>query len=174
MANQNITVKDGNANNKSIRAKDNGDGTVSFYHAEDTDQRTVLLTVLNNLATDAKLEAVRSLLANPLTVVPHPFGRTTREYNIPASKRYAVTATSAAFALPTLGTTREVRLMPSSRCYIVFGSSTVTATTADGAMPIPADAGEVVVVPSGATHIAVIHNPAEGSVDSAIVVTPVA
>ena len=89
----------------------------------------------------------------------------TREYS-QAGVRVAVTDSgTAAHALPTLGASREVRLMSNVRCFIRFGvpqaapngalldtAATVGATS----FPLAADLPEVVRVPAGATHFAAI------------------
>jgi len=91
--------------------------------------------------------------------------RTTREYN-QTGVRVSVTATgTAANALPTLGDTREVRLMANVRCFVRFGTNNAgsldTAASVSGnSFPIAADSPEVVRVPIGATHFAVIRDAA--------------
>ncbi len=94
---------------------------------------------------------------------------TTRQYA--AGTRVAVaTASSAATALPTLGETREVRVLANTRCWVRFGTGGVAASVAATSIPFPADCPEVIEVPADATHFAVIRDTADGFVT----LTPVA
>lgn len=93
--------------------------------------------------------------------------RTTREYN-QTGVRVSVTATgTAANALPTMGNTREVRLMTTVRCFVRFGLPQAApdaalldtaASVAGTSFPLAADSPEVVRVPIGLTHFAVIRD----------------
>ena len=100
--------------------------------------------------------------------------RTTRQYN-PVNVVQALTAaSSAAVALPTLGATREVRLMADQPFWLRFGTSGVAAASAaSGSSLYAAYSGEVVEVPPGATHFRVIRaGSADGTIDVAAVANP--
>ncbi len=111
-----------------------------------------------------------------LSVVAAPtdgIGNGTREYNFAAATRTAIGATSsAAVAIGTLGTSREVMLVASSRCMIKWGTSGVTAAAATDTdvLVLPADAMFHLRVPNGVTHFRVIRDTADGFLR----VTPVA
>lgn len=96
----------------------------------------------------------------------------TRAYNWATGTREAFTTTStAALALPMLGTRREARFISSARCFVRFGGSGVgAATVASGQAIFPADCPEVIVIPVDATHYRVIGETAGGSLS----ITPVA
>lgn len=81
-----------------------------------------------------------------------------------AGVRQAVGSASATFALPTLGTSRRVRVLANTRCFIRFGGSGVSASVAGTSVPFVADLPEYVIVPGGATHFAVIRDTADGFV----------
>ena len=91
----------------------------------------------------------------------------TRAYNFAQATRTAVGATSsAAVALGTLAASREVMLVASTRCFIRFGTSTVTAANATdpALLALPADAMFHMRAPSGVTHYTVIRDTADGFV----------
>jgi hypothetical protein len=91
----------------------------------------------------------------------------TRAYNFAQATRTAVGATSsAAVAIGTLSASREVMLVASTRCFIRFGTSTVTAANATDAalLALPADAMFHMRLPSGVTHYTVIRDTADGFV----------
>jgi len=93
------------------------------------------------------------------------FGSGTREYNLAQGTRTAIASTSsAAVAIGTLGTSREVMLIASSRCFIRFGASNVAAAVAADAnvLALPTDAMFHLRVPSGVTHFTVIRDTADG------------
>ncbi len=90
-------------------------------------------------------------------------GRTTRELG--ALTRQAVTAAAPtlAFALPTLGPSRELWILPSVRCFLVTGVGTGMAGASPGsAYPVPVDAGWVIQVPAGHTHFSVVRDTMDG------------
>ena len=96
----------------------------------------------------------------------------TRAFNWANNVREAFTTSStAAIALPTLGTSRELRIHTSVRAFIRFGASDVSpATVAAGQMISPADVPDVIRVPVGQTHIRVIGETASGSISLTAVI----
>ena len=96
----------------------------------------------------------------------------TRAFNWANNVREAFTTSStAAIALPTLGTSRELRIHTSVRAFIRFGASDVSpATVAAGQMISPADAPDVIRIPTGQTHVRVIGETASGSISLTAVV----
>ena len=93
------------------------------------------------------------------------FDHTTRRYNYAAGTRTTVSGTSsAAVALGALGTTREIMLIASSRCFIKFGASDVTAAAATDTdvLALPADVMFHLRVPASVTHFRVIQDSAGG------------
>ena len=93
------------------------------------------------------------------------YGSGTRQYNLAAGTRTAITTTSsAAVAIGTLGSSREILLIPSTRCFIRFGTASVTAASATDAnvLPLPADALFTLRVPRDVTHFTVIRSTADG------------
>lgn len=89
----------------------------------------------------------------------------TREYNLAAATRTAVGSTSsAAVAIGTLSTSREVMLIASTRCMIKFGNSGVAAAAVNDAdvLALPADAMFHMRIPAGVTHFRVIRDTADG------------
>jgi len=119
-------------------------------------------TVAHPADAEVATAAAAALAAHRLTAAA-----ATREYN-QAGVRVSVTDTgTAANALPTLGASREVRLMASVRCFVRFGVPQAapnaalldTAATVGGtSFPLAPDSPEVVRVPAGATHFAVIRD----------------
>ena len=95
---------------------------------------------------------------------------TTRLYN-QTSVRATVTATgTAAVALPSLNTLREIRVVSTVRAYIRFGTNNAgnldtPATVGANSFPLPADRPEILRIPQGVTHFAVIR---DGAVDGVI------
>ena len=112
-------------------------------------------------------------LATPTTAIPttDSLGGT-RAFNWANNVREAFTTSStAAIALPTLGTSRELRVHTSVRAFIRFGASDVSpATVAAGQMISPADAPDVIRVPVGQTHIRVIGEAASGNISLTAVI----
>ena len=112
-------------------------------------------------------------LATPTTAIPttDSLGGT-RAFNWANNVREAFTTSStAAIALPTLGTSRELRVHTSVRAFIRFGASDVSpATVAAGQMISPADVPDVIRVPVGQTHIRVIGEAASGSISLTAVI----
>ena len=96
----------------------------------------------------------------------------TRAFNWANNVREAFTTSStAAIALPTLGTSRELRIHTSVRAFIRFGASDVSpATVAAGQMISPADVPDVIRIPTGQTHIRVIGETASGSISLTAVI----
>lgn len=115
-------------------------------------------------ATNAELRAA------PLPVTDSLNG--TRAYTWSAGTREAfTTASTAALALPALGSRREVRIVASARCFVRFGESGLAAATvAAGQAIFPSDCPEVIVIPVGVTHYRVIGETVGGS----IAISPVA
>jgi hypothetical protein len=108
--------------------------------------------------TDAQLRAA----AVPVTDTA---ASGTRAYNFDQATRTAVGATSsAAVEIGTLAASREVMLIASTRCFIRFGTSTVTAANATDAalLALPADAMFHMRLPAGVTHYTVIRDTADG------------
>jgi hypothetical protein len=92
-------------------------------------------------------------------------GNGTREYNFAQAIRTAFTATSsAAVALGTLSTSREILVVTSSRCFIKWGTSSVSAAAAtdNDVLALPADAMFHLRVSAGVTHFRVIRDTADG------------
>ena len=96
----------------------------------------------------------------------------TRAFNWANNVREAFTTSStAAIALPTLGTSRELRIHTSVRAFIRFGASDVSpATVAAGQMISPADVPDVIRIPTGQTHCRVIGETASGSISLTAVI----
>lgn len=88
----------------------------------------------------------------------------TRAYDFASSQRTAIgSASSAATALPALGSSRELMLHASARCFIRFGASDVAAASA-AAGQLVLEQGERFhfQVPVGVTHYRVIRDTADG------------
>ena len=112
-------------------------------------------------------------LATPTTAIPTTDSQGgTRAFNWANNVREAFTTSStAAIALPTLGTSRELRIHTSVRAFIRFGASDVSpATVAAGQMISPADVPDVIRIPTGQTHIRVIGETASGSISLTAVI----
>ncbi|MFE8582952.1 hypothetical protein ACFX59_02475 [Sphingomonas sp. NCPPB 2930] len=62
MADLQITIKDATNSTKNLLARDNGDATITPYHAEDSAQRTALLAALATLSTASNQTATKSVL----------------------------------------------------------------------------------------------------------------
>jgi hypothetical protein len=93
------------------------------------------------------------------------YGSGTRQYNLAAATRTAIANTSsAAVAIGTLGASREILLIPSTRCFVRFGASDVAASSATDAtvLPLPSDTQFTLRVPIGVTHFTVIRSTADG------------
>ena len=90
----------------------------------------------------------------------------TRTHSTATGIRQAVGAVSARVALPTLGTSREMYVMATQRCFFLTGNSTVTAVNTTGTSnmshPLAADERFYFRVPAGHTHIAYIRESADG------------
>ncbi len=80
------------------------------------------------------------------------------EYADGVGVRVEVTGGSAAHALPPLGASRRVRVLPSVRQFLRFGQASVQAVVGGASVPFVADLPETVKVPAGATHFAVIRD----------------
>ena len=98
------------------------------------------------------------------TVAPatDAFGSGTRQYNVTAGIRPAVAAVSAAHALPTLGTSREIYIHPNIRTFFRTGTSGQTAAVAAGHHVVEAGEKFHFRVPADHTHIAVIGDGGTG------------
>ena len=92
----------------------------------------------------------------------------TRTHSTATGIRQAVGAVSARVALPTLGTSREMYVMATQRCFFLTGNSTVTAVNTTGTSntshPLAADERFYFRVPAGHTHIAYIRDSADGRI----------
>lgn len=88
----------------------------------------------------------------------------TRAYNFAQGTRTSVAATSSAeVAIGTLGASREVMLIASTRCHIRFGATGLGAASASaGVLPLPADTMFHLVIPVGVTHFRVIRDNVDG------------
>jgi len=90
----------------------------------------------------------------------------TRQHNTSGASRQAVGSTSARVALPTLGTSRELYVMATQRCFFQTGDSSVTAVNTTGptnmSHPLASDERFYFRVPAGHTHIAYIRDSADG------------
>lgn len=97
--------------------------------------------------------------------VADPTGNGTRGYDFANALRQAFTSTStAAVALPTLGGSRELMLMPSTRCFVRLGDSGVAAAAAAaGNLALAADERFHLRIPAGVTHFRVIRDAADGN-----------
>ena len=82
-----------------------------------------------------------------------------------AGARQAVGTTSAGGTLPTLGASRRMMMVASSRCYVRTGTSGVTAALDGNSQALPADLPFTMIVPTGHTHFAVIRDTADGALD---------
>ncbi len=91
-------------------------------------------------------------------------GSGTREYNFAQGTRTAVGSTSsAAVSLGTLGNSREIMIISSTRCFINFGASNVGAASAGaGNLPLPADSIFHLRIPENVSHFRVIRDTADG------------
>lgn len=148
------------AGTEKLLASDVVDDVHTPLHREAEDQREALLESLAGLSTEAKLEAVRALLAVTLADA-----QTVAALADGAGVRQAVGTSSAPVTLPTLGASRRVRINASTRCWVRFGTSgSVTASVAGTSIPFEANSPEYVVVPAGMTHFAVIRDSADGFV----------
>ena len=85
----------------------------------------------------------------------------TRTHNTAGASRQAVGSTSARVALPTLGTSRELYVKATSRCFFLTGDNAVTAA-AGTSHPLAADERFYLRIPAGHTHIAYIRESADG------------
>lgn len=94
-------------------------------------------------------------------------GNGTRQYDWANGLRQAVTGTSsAATALPTLGTSREVMFHASSRCFVRMGDSNVAAAAAAaGHMVLEAGERFHIRIATGVTHFRVIRDSADGNLN---------
>lgn len=131
------------------------------------------LPALGQALMNASVPVVVASNQSALSVSPTILGQTTREYALANTVAQAFTDTStAAVSLPTLGASREVQLMPTEPCWIVWGNSGVAAAAAlSGNKLIAAYSGEVVVIPAGATHFRVIR---AGATNGTLQIAPVA
>lgn len=96
----------------------------------------------------------------PIQTTGGPDEASVGEYADGAGVRVAVTASSAAHALPVLSASRRVRVCGSVRAFLRFGGAGVSASLAGTSIPFVADTPETVKVPAGATHFAVIRDAA--------------
>ena len=100
-----------------------------------------------------------------IAVATDAVGIGTREYNFAAGTRTVVGATSsAAIAIGTLGSSRELMMVASARCFVKFGDSAVAAAAATDAdvLPVPVDAMFHHRIPTGVTHFRVIRDSVDG------------
>ncbi len=93
----------------------------------------------------------------------------TREHNTAGLIRRALGAGTTVEALPALGDTREIYVMPTVRCFVRTGDGDVTAS-AGTSHPVASDERFYFRVPPGHTHIAFTRDTADGF----ITVCPVA
>jgi hypothetical protein len=93
----------------------------------------------------------------------------TREHLTTGISRTAIVASSARVALPTLGSSREIYVMSTTRGFFLTGGGAVVAA-AGTSHPIAADERFYLRVPAGHTHIAFIRDSAGGFIS----VVPVA
>jgi len=113
----------------------------------------------------ARIPALQSGAVPVTGISADGFGNGTREYNLAQGTRTAVvTASSAAIPIGTLGTSRELMLVASTRCFVRFGTSAVSAAAATDTtvLALPADAMFHLRVPAGVTHFTVIRDTADG------------
>jgi hypothetical protein len=118
---------------------------------------------------DSKLPALQSERLPVLTTASptDPTGNGTRAYDFTNGLRQAFTGTStAAVALPSLGTSREVMFHASARCFVRFGDSNVTAASAAaGHMVLATEERFHLRVPVGVTHFRVIRDSIDGNLN---------
>lgn len=106
-------------------------------------------------------------LTTPATAIPttDSLGGT-RTHNTAGGIRQAIGTGSARVALPTLGTSRELYVMATQRCFFLTGDSSVTAVNTTGltnmSHPLATDERFYFRVPAGHTHIAYIRDSADG------------
>jgi hypothetical protein len=127
-----------------------------------------LITTGSGGSTDALTDA--QLRASAVATTDSKGG--TRQYDFTGNVRQAVTGTStAAVALPTLYTSREVMVHSAERAFIRFGDSGVTAATAASGQLIM-EAGERfhLRLATGITHFRVIRDTTDGNVTITAVV----
>ena len=100
-----------------------------------------------------------------------PTGTGTRAYDWANGLRQAVgSASTAAVALPALGTSREVMFHASGRCFIRLGDSGVAAATvAAGQLVMEAGERFHIRLPVGMTHFRVIRDTTDGFLNVAAV-----
>jgi hypothetical protein len=103
--------------------------------------------------------------ANQLTEITATNRAGTREYNIDAKARSAVTAAAVLVPLPTLAASRELYVMGSSRMYYRTGTSGMSATSVANGHPLAADERFHFRVPAGHTHMSIIRDSADGFID---------
>jgi hypothetical protein len=121
--------------------------------------------LVNWTALLARIPALQNGAVPISGIAADGFGNGTREYNFAQGTRTVVTTTSsAAIAIGTLGASRELMLIASTRCFVRFGTSAVTAALATdvNVLALPADAMFHLRVPAGVTHFTVIRDTAEG------------
>lgn len=123
--------------------------------------------LLNWAALLARIPALVSgrMPVEAVAVATDANGNGTREYNLSAATRTAVGSTSsAAVAIGTLGTSREVMWTSSTRCFVRLGGSAVTAAVATDAnvLPIAVDSMFHIRIPASVTHYTVIRDTADG------------
>ena len=125
-----------------------------------------LTLVASNALTDAQLRATPIDIALSAS---NAYASGTREHNTAGITRQSVGVASARAALPTLGTSREVYVMATQRCFFLTGSSSVVAT-AGSSHPLAQDERFYFRVPAGHTHIAYIRDTTDGNMTICAVV----
>lgn len=107
---------------------------------------------------DGKLAALEGGRA-PVTLAPidRPIAEPTF-----SGARVAVGATASGAALPTLGASRRIRVMASTRCFLRTGTVTNNAATDGNSLAIAADAEVSFIVPASHTSFSVVRDSADG------------
>lgn len=147
-----------------------------------TSGRLQVSTGMDQALTDAQLRATAVPVSGPLTDVQlraasvpvtttasatDAIGTGTRQYDWSNGLRQAIASTSsAAVAIPTLGTSREVMFHANTRCFVRFGTSGVAdAAVAAGHMVLESGERFHHRVAAGVTHFKVIRDTADGFIN---------
>lgn len=113
----------------------------------------------NSLASiDGKLAALEGGRA---AVTLAPIDRPIAEPTF-AGRRVAVGAAASGDTLPTLGASRRIRVLASTRCFLRTGTVTNNAGTDGNSLAIAADAETSFIVPAGHTSFSVVRDSADG------------
>jgi hypothetical protein len=172
MSTQQISIKDSEAASKTLLAQENIDGSITFYHAEDTNQRGALLMALASRASDMKLEEIRALLATTINVsttsLPLPGGAATEAglstirtaLGSPLQAGGAVTVSSS--ALPTNAATSALQTMGNTSLASI--ATSVSSTLKTDTVVVNASTNKSVVVGTSAQTLMAANTARRGFV----------